>query len=261
MDWGTGWRVAVSILTVGVAGCDDGSTSESSGSAGSAGSAGAVGSAGDGGTVEYESTPLSLSEGRVSNAELDVQGTVFAESDTHTGQGMTSNLTAPVPASVVNACIKGTAAKVDQASIICSTKMFTAPATDCWAEYWGAAIGMYLNSKPDDSAQPFDGSALQGFSFELDGAVVPNRAALRFQVEADERLFCSWGNVKIVPGTNRVLFAQLVEDCFRYPTDPPRPSAESVQSRLLKVSWHVAPNDSSEVPFDFCVSNVRALLK
>jgi hypothetical protein len=180
---------------------------------------------------------------------------------------MTSNLTRPVAPKVGNACIKGAAAMVDMLSVACTNQIFTPPATDCFGEYWGADIGMQLNQAVDPSTGvdakplPFDASALKGFSFEIDGAVVPTRSALRFQVEADGRMFCSSGMVKIDPGLNRVLFAQLLEECFRYTNDPPRPTAETVQSQLLKISWHVLTNTSSAVPFDFCVSNVRALLK
>jgi len=213
-----------------------------------------------------ESLPVSFEQGRVENRELHVQGIVFAEADSHTAETMTSNLARPVDRSAVDACIQGVAAKVDLLSVPCTARTFTPPASDCFSEYWGAKIGMQLNQAQDTGEggvpEPFDASALKGFSFEIGGALVPLRSALRFQVEAAGRMFCSSGVVKIVPGTNRVLFDQLVEDCFRY-TDPNemRPTAEEVQSQLLEVSWHVLTNNNLEVPFDFCVSNVRALLK
>jgi hypothetical protein len=58
-----------------------------------------------------------------------------------------------------------------------------------------------------------------------------------------------------------VLFSQLVDRCFRICVNPSNPTAETAQSKLLKISWQVITNTTAEVPFDFCVSNVRALLK
>jgi len=258
----SGGPAAVDAGTAGAAGI-----AGIAGTAGAAGTAGTAGAAGEAGADTDESLPLSFTGGVVSNIELDVQGIVFAEADSHTAESMTSNLTVPIEASVVDACIKGTAAKVDKFSDICKIMMFTSPATDCFGEYWGADIAIYLNQPSDTDAGaggeplPFDASTLKGFSFEITGGAVPARSALRFQVEAEGRLFCSSGSVKIDPGTNRVLFEQLPEDCFRYPHDPATPTAETVKSELLKISWHVVTNDNAAVPFDFCVSNVRALLR
>jgi hypothetical protein len=150
--------------------------------------------------------------------------------------------------------------------------MFTAPATDCFGEFWGVAIRMNLHQPIDPNtgegvatALPFDASALQGFAFDLTGAALPPSVALSFEVDSDdatpgEGQYCSQGQVKLVMGKNRVLFSQLLNRCFRK-NDPPNPSAETAQSKLVRVSWHVLTNTDAAVPFDFCVSNVRALLK
>jgi len=74
-------------------------------------------------------------------------------------------------------------------------------------------------------------------------------------------VFGNLPTVKIVPGTNAVSFSELVDRCFRLSDDPPNRSAETVQSKLTRVVWRVRTNDSSAVPFDFCISSVRALLK
>lgn len=263
-----GLRLGTLLLLIaeGLAGCDA-ERGVSSGTVGAAGVA-TSDSAGAAGAVEDESRELSWSDGYLENAELGLSGAVFAESDPYTAPGLTTNLGAPPEDVIASACIKGTAVRVDEASDACVTKMFTAPATDCFGEYWGAAIGMYLNQPRDlessekGQALPFDASALEGFSFELAGPTVPGPAALRFQIEsADGRLFCASRGVKIAPGKNRILFEQLEEDCFLRPSDPPRPTLESVASELLKVSWRVVTNTTSEVPFDLCVSNIHALLK
>jgi hypothetical protein len=37
------------------------------------------------------------------------------------------------------------------------------------------------------------------------------------------------------------------------------PTAEAGKSNLIKIAWQVVTNTTSAVPFDYCVSNVRAL--
>jgi hypothetical protein len=166
-----------------------------------------------------------------------------------------------------NACIQGTAARVDMTSTACATKMFTPPATDCYGEYYGAAIGMNLNQLLDtttmmaDTAMPFDASALRGFAFDLSGSIVPAPKDIRFQVESASDAFCNLPTVKLHSGTNTVLFTDLVSRCFHVVADPQNPTAETAQSALVKLAWQVITNTASTVPFDFCVSNIRALRK
>lgn len=281
-----GLSVAFFAAAFGLAACDDGGGAEASagaagapaGGAGNAGGSSSPGGAGVGPTLggasggagapAGEGVPITMTGGWATNVELGIQGAVFPYSDKYSGTGMTSNLADPVDASVVNACIKGTAALVDQASTPCTSMVFTPPATDCFGEYWGAAIGVNLNQPIDpDTGKgvviplPYDASTLQGFTFEISGATVPAPSALRFKVEADTGEFCTPTTVKILNGSNKVFFNQLLDKCYSISTNPPNPTAETVQSKLLKISWQVVTNDKSAVPFDFCVSNVRALPK
>jgi len=270
--------VSVWVLATALSGCDAAATSSAQGAAGGAEVAGGAGTAGTAGTAGAptaeipigETVELVMSGGRVTSAELGIQGAVFAFADSHSAVGMTSNLTPPVDARVASACIAGTAAKVDTASDICVNMTFTPPATDCWSEFSGTGVAINLNQAPDapageqsEPALPFDASALRGFAFDLDGDQVPSPSALRVIVEAEgeDSSFCNVSSVKLRAGSNVVLFSQLVHGCFRISDDPPNPSAETAQAKLLKISWHVVPNSSLPVPFDLCISNVRALLK
>jgi hypothetical protein len=220
--------------------------------------------AGFGGSFVNTGGPLLLPiDGWVDRAsnELQIQGAVYAYADSTSAMSMTADFTGS------NACIQGTAAKVDQTSQQCLTKVFTPPALDCYGEFWGAAIGMNLN-QPIDSVTmmarepaPFNASALKGFAFQISGSAVPAPKDLRFQVEsADGQMFCNVPTTKIKLGDNFVRFSDLVSECFRSPA-PTQPSAESAQSSLLRLSWHVLTNTWSEVPYDFCVSDIRAILK
>jgi len=284
MSFVSGRSVGVSIFAIaaGLTSCDAGEATAGSGgvsasgqsaggaSAGSesAGSSAALGESGAGNVFEGESVPLAISGDRVNNDELGIDGALSWFADTHTAESVTSNLTTPVEPSIVKACVKGTAALVDRFSTICTTMMFTPPATDCFGEFSGAGIAMSLN-QPLDSASgeatkkllPFDASALAGFAFDIDGDIVPRRADLRITIETASGEFCNIPTVRIQTGTVTVLFSQLVNRCFRISVNPSNPTAESAQSKLLKISWQVITNTTAEVPFDFCVSNVRALLK
>ena len=194
-----------------------------------------------------------------------IQGAVFTFSDKYSAVGLTSNLTAPVDPTVMNACMKGTAALVDTKSTPCTTMMFTSPAKDCFGEYWGAAIGLNLNQMIDPttmmggSPMPYDASALKGFAFDISGTTVPLGAAFRFKADDGTKEFCTQAKTKIVVGSNTVLFTDLITECWKPTTTST--TADTSQSKLLKISWQVVTNDKGTVPFDFCVSNVVALPK
>ena len=148
----------------------------------------------------------------------------------------------------------------------CVNRTFTPPATDCYGEFWGAELGLNLNQPIDPTPQtagtplPYNASALRGFSFELSGDTVPGPKDIRFQVENDNQTFCNPASKKLKVGSNTVLFSELVTECFRA-QDPPAATAETAQSALIRLSWLVVTNTASSTPYDFCVSNLRALVK
>ncbi len=188
---------------------------------------------------------------------LKIQGAIFSFADTTSSVNMSSDFSGS------HACIQGTAARVD---LTCTP---IAPATDCYGMYFGSAIGLNLNQAPPDLttdpvtySEPlsYDASAMKGFSFEISGDIVPEPRSLRFEVEDGTQQFCTPASVKIKPGVNTVLFSDLLAWCW-ITTDPPNPSAETAQSKLIKLTWHVVTNNATTVPFSFCVSNIRALLK
>jgi hypothetical protein len=243
-----------------------GGSAPTAGTSSSAGSAPVAGGSAGGGAPQGEGIPLNPVAGwvPVENAAM-IQGAVFSFADPTSKMGMTDNL---MDAAATSACIKGTAAKVDMLSTACSTKMFTPPAMDCYGEYWGAALGMNLNQVIDMTLVPpaggtpgkYDASALKGFSFEISGETVPAPTALRFKVDNGTDEFCNVPTVKVKVGVNTVLFTDLVKECYKSPV-PTEPLATTIQTGIVKISWQVVTNDKSTVPFDFCVSNIRALPK
>jgi hypothetical protein len=204
-----------------------------------------------------EGVPLTATDGWVDGASntLMIQGAMFSYGDPTSLMGMTSDFTG------ANACIKGTAAKVDMTSMACTTKMFTPPATDCYGEYWGAAIGLNLNQAIDMTTMmgadpaPFDASAIKGFAFEISGSMVPT--SLRFKVEDASGEFCSPSTKPVKLGANSFMFADLIKECWA--PKATSATAETAKSGIIKIAWQVVTNAMGAVPFDYCVANVRAL--
>lgn len=197
--------------------------------------------------------PISPMEGWV-NADtnsLMIQGAMFSYADDTSKMGLVEDFTGS------NACIKGTAAKVDK---MCTP---VAPATDCYGTFWGAAIGLNLNQPIDpvtmegvDPPLAFDGSAIKGFAFEVNGTTVPTR--LRFKVEGPSGAeFCNTSKLPIKLGANTVMLSDLVTACWMPPAGAA--TAETVKSMMTKIAWQVYTVDSGTTDFDFCVSNVRVL--
>ena len=107
------------------------------------------------------------------------------------------------------------------------------------------------------STQPFVATSLTGFAFEISGDMVPSPTALRFKVEDASGEYCNIATKQVKKGANSFVFADLVKECWKPPTPPV--TAEAAKAGIVKIAWQVVTNASSTVPFDFCVSNVRAL--
>jgi hypothetical protein len=248
----------------GTVGASQGGTGGGAGKGGvSAAGASGAGSAGQG-IEEGEVLRLTPNDGWI-DAQSNVpkiQGAVFGFADPTSARSLLKDLSGS------NMCINGTAAQVDMASEACVNKMFTAPATDCYGEYWGSAIGLNLNQPLDMTTEPpmggtplpYDASALKGFGFEVSGNTVPPPASIRFKVQDNQgKEYCNPPTSKLKIGVNNFLFSELVTECWG--TTTKSLTAETAQTKLVMLAWQVVTNTSTNVPYDFCVSNLRALAK
>ena len=228
----------------------------------------ATGTAGSGSsTPGYDLTPVMGWIDGASNG-AGIQGALFAAGDDVSHASTTSDFT------TASACIKGTAAKVD---LTC-----TPPAGgDCYGVTWGEEIGLNLNQPnvvdPDSGAAMggdpinYDASMLSGFSFDVTGNTVPAGASFRFKVvhpttadtsdSAPVTEYCNVPTKKVVLGTNTFLFTDLVKACYAITTDPPNEVATVGQNAIKQIAWQVVTNTQATVPFDFCISNIKALPK
>jgi hypothetical protein len=181
----------------------------------------------------------------VASNPYGIQGAVFAYSDGHSA--VATDFTG------TNVCISGTAPQVDASCLP------EAPATDCWGMYWGAALGLNLNQPIDPSTGtatdplPYDASAFNGFAFDIHGPTVPT--SMRFVVDDGLGQKCTTSAKPILAGHNEVFFSELLSECWAAQGTQPDPSS------IVMISWHVATNEVSETPFDFCVSNISPLDK
>jgi hypothetical protein len=259
--------VSVLALAVGSAACSSsGTATNNNGAAGkgptivgtgggtSSGGSGAGGGSGD----LPPGVPLTPINGWVDGMSnsLMIQGAFFSYSDTVSGMGLVSDVM-----TTSSACMKGIAAKVIMPCTI------VPPATDCYGTYWGAAIGFNLNQPNDPVTMmggtpvPFDASAITGFAFDIgpgtDGVMtVPLPSQFRFNIEDATTQYCTASAKGVAPGPNIKHFTDVESMCYAM---TPGPMATTIQKGVVKISWQVVTNTGSTVPFDFCISNVRAL--
>jgi hypothetical protein len=265
--------LCVSILGF-AAGCDNGGGNDGTAGSGpiavagtsgtTAGAAGTAviptagtssGGAGTGGAAELPSgVPLTPTDGWVDGMSntLAVQGAMFSYADDTSKMGLTDDFMG------ADACMKGTAAKVD---LKCTP---VAPATDCYGQFWGAAIGLNMNQAIDPTTMmgsmpmPFDGSAIKGFAFEITGTMVPAPKDIRFKVEGSGGEFCNVSATKpLKAGANTFMLDDLIAACWK--PAPGAATGATAKSTLVKIAWQVVTNSSATVPFDFCVANLRAI--
>jgi hypothetical protein len=216
---------------------------------GGGGTSGASPSVGTAGT-EVLLTPVDGWIDGASNA-LHIQGAVYAGADERSAQKLSSDFSGS------KMCIKGSTAVVD---MNCTP---VPPAPDCWMTIWGAGIYLNLNQTTTASTPAtFDARALRGFSFELSGPQIP-RSYFRFQVESADPndAYCTQNVFK--PGANSAALVDLVSEHV-LPQCVPTSSGNNgayAAARLVRLRWAVVTNSVEETPYDFCVSNVRAIYK
>jgi hypothetical protein len=224
---------------------------------------GATAGAGSGGRVEMGESPaggktpaddhsvlLVPTDGWIdgSSNALMVQGEMYSHADSVSAPKMTSDFIG------TKACVRGSIGPVIldcQPADCCKTQ---GGRQDCSMTVWIAGISLNFGQRKNpitmlpDTVSVFNASALAGFSFELSGPDLPPFPTLQFEVETYR---ATYGPAKpLAPGTNTILLSEL----------PPFDSLEHDKSTLVRISW-LLNGRNSEVSYDFCVSNVRALLE
>ena len=244
----------------GRAGAANAGTVEMSGTPGT-GSAGTVeaeqGPAGAPGNAysDHEGILLIPTDGWVDGAsnELMIHGAMYSQADSRSAPKMSSDFTG------TNACIRGSTGPL----VVNCQPADCCGAQNCGHHIWSAAISLNFNQWRDPTTLipgvpgTFNASALVGFSFELSGSDLSTPQSIHFEVETYRTTYDSEPTKTLGLGVNTVLFSEL---SINGPSQDPG-AVETDKSTLVRISWVVEGHDSTEVPYDFCVSNVRALLK
>jgi hypothetical protein len=184
----------------------------------------------------------------------------YSDCGTNMTAGQCSPVTTPVPGQpFLNTsglmCTAGTAAKVvDTAG----------------SAIWGAGIGFDLNN-PGTAAGgageklPWDATAhdITGFSFQIDTPPVGGQMRVEFPTSAaigtTDVNAAYWGGATM----NLSPFNKAGDYSFHF-TDVGGPANAAApmpfdKTKILSMHFHVVSNETSTVPFEYCISNLRAL--
>ncbi|NLY93334.1 MAG: hypothetical protein GXY23_04830 [Myxococcales bacterium] len=139
--------------------------------------------------------------------------------------GSTIALTNPEPGKL---CAKGTAAQV---------------VNMMYSEIWGGGIGVLLA----EDGSSFDASQYDGFSFDISGVPAGElRVGVTNASDSENAFFTN----DISEGTNTLYWEDLAQG------DWVTPPGTLELSAVKDIQFQVASNDSGDVPFDFCISNL-----
>jgi hypothetical protein len=187
---------------------------------------------------------LSARDGRVAleSNGLGVQGSFFVGSDGMEGGPST------ISAYFVGAdiCVSGTAGPVGLGP----------GGTPDYSRSWGAVLGLNL-WQPEGTETAGDWSPttpsgeVTGFSFVMSGSVIP--ADVRFAVDGRES-YC--GLVSTVSGMNQTWpLGELETECWSGMGVSPRGNEP-----FTTLQWLIPTNTDFAVPFEFCITDLRAIV-
>jgi len=188
--------------------------------------------------------------------EAGIQGSFFTLSDAKRTDGMPPGSTTVMPADFSMAtgptsiCISGTASQV----------MTNATTTmPDYNRYWGGGIGFNLADLGGmGGVQPWSRGRVVGFSFTITGTGIPPAGQFRFGVNYFDGAtinpnYC----VNITTGANTIRLNQIVDQCYN--ATPGAPLAATAQIESLK--WQVSTVTTAATPFNFCVTNLTAIVQ
>lgn len=247
----------LSILSLGFAsvacgGSNEGDDDDASGGTGGTGGTGATGDAvtwDKGGWVDTGANPFGI------------QGPWYSYNDC--ANAMTANLPCTVPDAAImgpdgitgwmvddtKVCTKGTAAQV---------------VMEMYSLQWGAGIALDLNSsggenavKGDFNAETAGGTGIKGFIFDITSNATPPapvdlRVNIKTKATGDNSHFVT---VPLNAKDKQVLFAEALQG--NWVTAPTPLTVTAIES----IQFQIYTNTSAPKPFDFCVSNMRAIRK
>jgi hypothetical protein len=179
-------------------------------------------------------------------------------------QAQCSTIDTPMPgapfANTGSMCTKGIAAKVGM----------DAAGMTAYSAIWGTGIGFDLNNGGTDDGGtgqklPWDATAhgVTGFSFHIEGPPLGGQMRVEFPtsvaIGTTDINAAYWGGATM----NLSPFTTSGDYSFRWaqvggPSYLATPMPFD-NTKILSMQFHVVTNTSSTIPFDYCISNLRAL--
>lgn len=188
--------------------------------------------------------------------EAGIQGSFFTLSDAARTDGMPAGSTTVMPANFLMAtgptsiCLSGTASQV---------MTNAATAMPDYSRYWGGGIGFNLADLGGTTGlQPWPRGKVVGFSFTITGTAIPPAGQFRFGANFYEGAAINQDScVNITTGANTIRLDQVVAQCYNMPPGAPIPATAQLQS----LKWQVATVATAPTPFNFCVTNLKAIVQ
>jgi hypothetical protein len=184
--------------------------------------------------------------------EAGIQGSFFTLSDaTGTPPGSTTTMPADFTMATgpTSICLSGTASQVMNN---------TTTAMPDYARYWGGGIGFNLGD-PGGTAGPgpWMRGKVVGVSFTITGTGIPPAGQFRFGANFYNGATVNQDAcVNITTGANTIRFDQVVDKCYT-PGGPAIPATAPLQS----LKWQVATVTTAPTPYNFCVTNLTAIVQ
>jgi hypothetical protein len=203
-------------------------------------------------------------EGWVDGASngLGIQGAFTAASDGTDGAGGVSEtgstITLDATTTPGSVCVSGNLAA------IAPNPATTGPGDAfLWSDYWGGSVGLNLRQViPAGGGEALPASAwprvtpsgqVTGFSYTLTGTAVPPR--LRFTVDFVGKQPADATYCQALPaGATSTSLTSVIQSCWQAGGGA-LPGAD-----LLTIAWSIIPIEAVATPFNFCISNVQAIV-
>jgi len=175
-----------------------------------------------------------------------------------------SNITTPVPGEP----FANTGGTMCTAGTVAKTIPMAGSTTPAYSAIWGAGIGFDLNNAGNDGGtgkNAWDATAhgITGFSFHIDSPPVGGQMRVEFPTNATPGTTdinaAYWGGA----GANLSPITTGKDYSFHF-TDVGGPQYLASplpfdKTKIVSMQFHVVAGTSSSIPFQYCISNLRAL--
>jgi hypothetical protein len=144
-------------------------------------------------------------------------------------------------------------------SQICVSGSVSQVVGTAYAQYWGGGVAFDLGDPGQMMPKvPWNRGRVVGFSFNITGTTIPPMAQFRFGVAPYEGSTIDDDGpcTNITMGANTIMLTQLRSAC--YDTAAPGPALAGT-ALLASLKWQVATVTTAPTPFNFCITDLKAI--